>query len=118
MREIPQLPPLANPEPTEFSLHYAAYCAAVETYETHWSTHRPADDSPLWFAYENSYTALVSAMHEAGIEAIKAPAISTEEVIAKVMIFGVQDYSSCERDLRKQLTDILVADALRLGGAA
>lgn len=116
---IHPIPSLVARKPTEFSIHLAAYLTAVRAYETHCAAQEPPSvDDPLWFAYENSYGALVSAMHEAGVEAIKTPAVSGEEVVAKLTIFRAQDYRAAEPEVIKVLLDAMIADGVRIGGAA
>jgi len=117
--KITPIPSLSAVKPTEFSIHLAAYLSAIRAYETHCAHQEPArEDDPLWFAYENSYGALVSGMHQAGIKAFKAPAISGEEIVAKLTIFRAQDYRACEPEVIQLLVDAMIADGVRIGGAA
>ncbi len=108
-------------EPTAFSVHAAAYRAAVATYEAHLRAHEPPTDAQIavWQAYESSYSALVTAMRETGLAAVKAPAANPVEVMAKLEIYEAQEFeASSDTDEILALTKAFADDAVRLGGAA
>lgn len=107
----------APAEPTAFSIHHAAWQAAVATFEAHCAANQPAsEDSPLWRAYENSYGALVSAMFDAGFEAVKATAANAHEVSAKMKIIEAQEFHSHSAEVALEIIQALAADAMTLAG--
>lgn len=107
----------APAEPTAFSIHHAAWQAAVATFEAHCAAHQPAsEDSPLWHAYENSYGALVSAMLDTGLEAVKTTAASAAEITAKMAIIEAQEFHSHSGEVALEVIQALAADAKALAG--
>lgn len=107
----------APAEPTAFSIHHAAWQAAVATFEAHCAAHQPAsEDSSLWRAYENSYGALVMAMFETGLEAVKTTAANADEISAKLNIIEAQEFHSHSAEVALDIIQALAADAQALAG--
>jgi len=102
---------------TAFSVHAAAYKIAKAAFAQHETLCRPVgDDDPLQRAYESAYGPLVDALCQSAHKVIQTPAATTNELWQKLVIFDAEDMQDLVR--AKELIGILIADALRIGGAA
>jgi hypothetical protein len=103
---------------TQFAMCRAAFTAAQGAFERHRTECRPddAEDHVGNRAYEHAYKPLVDAWNDAGMAAMLCPASSAEDLAEKLKIFRSEEMYNSQGVA--ELVDILIADALRIGGEA
>lgn len=100
---------------TPFDVHAAAWRAAKQAYEMHYAECRPAEnDDPLHHDVDDASSALVGAMHEAGLAAVRVPSQTVDEVIQKLVIFEKEGLYETDRDTLIELVSFISAEAVRL----